>query len=105
MSVSRPAAVAALLTALLGSSSSAWAACYTVYGPGNEVIYRDTVTPVDLSYPLSQTLPRIAPGATLVFTLENVGCEVPLNKLPVSSPQPQGKPVAPDRPVSSAQRS
>ena len=31
--------------------------------------------PVDLSLPLHQTLPKVAPGGKLVFSLDNHGCE------------------------------
>ena len=72
--------IAALTAALL--SPSAFAACYVVYGPDQQVIYRASEPPVDLSRHLHETLPLIAPGSHMVFSPDGTGCEVPLNKLP-----------------------
>ena len=63
-------------------SQPALAACYVVYGPDQEVIYRSMEPPVDLSRPLHETLPRVAPGGKLVFSLDSHGCELEINKLP-----------------------
>ena len=76
-------AVAALLAALV--SPSAMAACYVVYGPDADIVYRAPVPPVDLSLQLHETLPLVAPGATMVFSLDNHGCELAINKLPLAS--------------------
>ena len=78
-------ATAALMAGL--SSQAATAACYVVYGPDQEVIYRSMEPPVDLSRPLHETLPRVAPGGTLIFSLDSQGCELAINKLP-QQPQP-----------------
>lgn len=58
-------ATAALMAGL--SSQAATAACYVVYGPDQEVIYRSMEPPVDLSRPLHETLPRVAPGGAPHF--------------------------------------
>ena len=49
---------------------------------------------MDLSRPLHETLPRVAPGGKLVFSLDSHGCELEINKLPQ---QPQAR--APQRPA------
>ena len=43
------------------------AACYTVYNRANQVVYQAQTAPVDMSYPLHQTLPAVFPGGHLVF--------------------------------------
>ncbi|ODS91230.1 MAG: hypothetical protein ABS45_12390 [Comamonas sp. SCN 65-56] len=73
--------VAAVLAAL--STSGAWASCYVVYGPNQQVVYRNQTPPVDMSRQVHETLPLVAPGGTLVFSLDNFGCELPVNKLPL----------------------
>ena len=72
-----------LVLALAGAvfSPGASAACYVVYGPAQQVVYRSTQPPVDLSYQLHQTVPVLAPGATLVFSPDNHGCDVEVNLL------------------------
>ncbi|MDR2336263.1 MAG: hypothetical protein LBE61_22585 [Burkholderiaceae bacterium] len=57
------------------------AACYELYGSNQQLIYRSSRSPVDLSKPLHQTVPRLAPGARLVFTPSNQGCEIEYNRL------------------------
>ncbi len=76
-------AAAALLAGLC--SQSALAACYVVYSADKQVIYRAQVPPVDLSRQLHETLPRVAPGGTMVFTLDTEGCEIEINRLPGSA--------------------
>ena len=63
-------------------SQAATAACYVVYGPDEAVIYRSVEPPVDMSRPLHETLPMVAPGGKLVFSLDSHGCELEINKLP-----------------------
>ncbi|WCM91571.1 hypothetical protein M5C99_14325 [Acidovorax sp. NCPPB 2350] len=85
MSVPRHAMlIAAALFAGLWSSTAS-AACYVIYSASQEVIYRSPTPPVDLSREIHQTLQRTAPGATLVFTLDNAGCELELNRLPTGT--------------------
>ena len=79
------AAAATVLAALF--SQSAAASCYVVYGPDRDVVYRAPEPPVDMSYQIHQTLPLVAPGATLVFTPDNFNCELTINKLPLASAQ------------------
>ena len=93
---------AALIAALL--SPSAFAACYAVYGPDQQVIYRASEPPVDLSRQLHETLPLIAPGSHMVFSLDATGCEVPLNKLPQAGTVGQGAMAATPVPAPRAAR-
>ena len=71
--------IAAVAGTLL--SQGALAACYVVYGPAQQVIYRSTQPPVDLSYQLHETVPVVVPRGTLVFTLDNGGCDFEVNQL------------------------
>ena len=75
------AAAAAALAATLFSPVAS-AACYYSYAADSELIYRSYEAPVDLSYQLHETLPSVAPGGKMVFTLDTQGCEVVINKLP-----------------------
>ena len=54
-------------------------------GPNNDIVYRDQTPPVDLSLQIHQTLPIVAPGSTMVFSLDDFGCELSINKLPMST--------------------
>lgn len=73
-------AVAALAAGLFAQGG--WAACYVVYDANKQIIYRSQMPPVDLSRPLHETVPQIAPGGTLVFSLDMSGCELEIHKLP-----------------------
>ncbi|WP_119966840.1 hypothetical protein [Simplicispira lacusdiani] len=86
MRVFRTAATA-LAAGLL--SQAALAACYVVYGPGpeQELVYRSVEPPVDLSRPLHETMPQVAPGGSLVFSRDHHGCDMPVNKLPLAPAQ------------------
>jgi len=64
------------------AAQSAWAACYVVYNAKKEIVYRAQTPPVDMSRNLHETLPQVAPGGILVFTLESEGCELEVHKLP-----------------------
>lgn len=75
------AACAAALSAGL-FAHGANAACYVVHGADKQIIYRSQTPPVDLSRPLHETVAQIAPGGTLVFSLDNHGCELEINQLP-----------------------
>lgn len=69
------------LLPLLAAAAGQAATCYTVYGRSNEVLYFAATPPVDMSYQLHQTLPRVFPGATMVF---GDGGDCPLyNTVPV----------------------
>ncbi len=82
MTVIRPAltTAAALLACLFAQASSA--ACYVVYAADKQIVYRSQLPPVDMSRPLHETVQQIAPGGTLVFTLDSNGCELEIHNLP-----------------------
>ncbi len=42
-------------------------ACFTVYDRANRVVYNAQTPPVDMRYPIHQTLPRVFPGGHMVF--------------------------------------
>ncbi len=76
-------ASAAMIAGLF--APGAWAACYVVYGADQQVIYRAQTPPVDLSRNLHETVPAIAPGGTLVFWLDDYGCESEIYRLPMAA--------------------
>lgn len=42
-------------------------ACFTVYDRSNRVVYNAQTPPVDMGYPIHETLPRVFPGGHMVF--------------------------------------
>lgn len=42
-------------------------ACYTVYGPANQVVYAGAQAPIDMSYQIHERLPAMFPGGHMVF--------------------------------------
>jgi hypothetical protein len=53
----------------------AHADCYTVYSANGGVTYRSTVSPVDLSRPLGETIPgRFGSGTSMVIANDETGC-------------------------------
>lgn len=76
------ASIAAMIAGLF--APGAWATCYVIYGADQQIIYRSQTPPVDMSRDLHETVPRIAPGGTLVFSLNNYGCELEINRLPTN---------------------
>ncbi len=66
------------------TSQAASAACYVLYGPDKQIIYRDDQPPVDMSYQLHQTVPQVVPGGTMVFSPDEYDCQLKINKLPVA---------------------
>lgn len=77
--------LALALAVLALAMPAAQAACYVVYGPDQQVVYRAQHPPVDMSRPLHETLPRVAPGGSMVFSLDNFGCELTVNRLPLKA--------------------
>lgn len=69
----------AVLLSAAALAQAASAACYMVYAPNNELIYRSNRAPVDLSQPLHQTVSRLSPGATMVFSLDEFNCATEVN--------------------------
>ena len=72
-------AIAVLAMCLAAQAASA--ACFHVYASDQELIYRSSRPPVDLAQPLHQTVDQLAPGATLVFTLDEFNCTAEINLL------------------------
>ncbi|MGD9773555.1 hypothetical protein [Diaphorobacter sp.] len=95
------AGAAALMAGLC--APGAWAACYLVYGADQQVIYRSQIPPVDLSRHLHETVPQVAPGGTLVFSLDNQGCELEINRLPFTATSAASRGASMLRPVQPAQ--
>lgn len=62
----------ALLLALLPLHASA--TCYTVFDNQSRIIYRDTVTPIDLSGPIDGAMRSRFPGGHLVISSEDAKC-------------------------------
>ena len=79
-------AAAALVAGLFAQGS--WAACYIVYGADKQIIYHSKMPPVDMSRPLHETVPRIAPGGTLVFSLDSNDCDIESHNLPRAASKP-----------------
>ena len=102
MSSRRFIAPGATLALLVLGTSAAQAACYTVLDAKGVAIYRAQTPPVDMSLPLHETLPLVAPGGALVFTLGNDGCELQFNRLPVAATAPAALP--PSAPLPAARR-
>jgi hypothetical protein len=64
--------LATLAAALVPVTASA--SCFFVYGPKNELIYRSTITPVDLSRPISEGMRGRFSGGHLVMIPDETGC-------------------------------
>ena len=56
-----------ILVPLLGLASLQALACYTVYDRNNRVLWQGDKPPVDMSRPLSETVPVRFPGGQMVF--------------------------------------
>ena len=70
---------AVLVLSACAVAQAASAACYFVYSPSNELIYRSNKSPVDLSLPLHMTVPKLSPGATMLFSLDEYNCATEVN--------------------------
>ncbi len=82
MFASTPWVRSALLAGVaLLSVGAAQASCYTVYGAKNEVLYRSTEAPVDLSKPLHETSKFLPTGSRLVFSPDTNICVQQVNEL------------------------
>ena len=66
----------ALLTVAVAGAlpTAASASCFYVYSARNELIYRSTISPVDLSRPISEGLRGRFAGGHLVMIPEEDGC-------------------------------
>jgi hypothetical protein len=59
------------LIAALGLASVNAMACYTVYDRANRIVYNSQTPPVDMSRPISETVPTVFPGGTMIFDLSS----------------------------------
>ena len=50
------------------------AMCYIVYDAQSRIVYRNTLTPIDLSGPIAPALKQKFPGAQMVIMDDNTGC-------------------------------
>ena len=64
--------VAALVAALVPTLASA--SCFFVYGPKNQLVYRSTTTPIDLSRPISESMRSRFSGGHFVMIPDETGC-------------------------------
>jgi len=64
--------LAPLAAALVPVTASA--SCFFIYGPKNELVYRSTITPVDLSRPISDSMRGRFSGGHLVMIPDETGC-------------------------------
>lgn len=64
--------LATLAAALVPATASA--SCFFIYGPKNELVYRSTITPVDLSRPISESMRGRFSGGHLVMIPDETGC-------------------------------
>ncbi len=55
------------LVCAIGLASVNAMACYTVYDRDNQMVYNAQTPPVDMSRPISETVPVAFPGGTMVF--------------------------------------
>ncbi|MEP7300379.1 MAG: hypothetical protein ABI699_02540 [Caldimonas sp.] len=72
MNKSLPGLLALFVAA--GVPATASASCFFVYGPKNQLVYRSTITPVDLSRPISESLRGRFSGGHLVMIPDETGC-------------------------------
>ena len=74
LSTPRALAIAALLGAAATTSAPASAACFFVYGAKNELLYRSTTPPIDLSKPISQAVRARFASGHLTMIPDESGC-------------------------------
>ena len=72
MTKSRIAFLAALVAGTVPAAASA--SCFFVYSARNDLVYRSTVAPVDLSRPISEGLRGRFAGGHLVMIPDETGC-------------------------------
>ena len=64
--------LAALAATLVPVSASA--SCFFIYGLNNQLVYRSTITPIDLSRPISESMRGRFGGGHLVMIPDETGC-------------------------------
>lgn len=97
--IRRGALVLGSLLVVFGAMPAQAAGCFSVYSLDNRLLYRSEVSPVDLSRPLSETLPRVFPaGSSMSFVTD----EVPCPAVALSAPAPSGASALPPAKKSSS---
>ncbi len=64
--------IAAVVLALVPTVASA--SCFFIYGPKNQLVYRSTTTPIDLSRPISDSMRSRFGGGHFVMIPDESGC-------------------------------
>lgn len=73
-------------------------ACYVVYDKVNRIVYNSATPPVDMSKPISQTLPHVFPGGHMVFSGTTCSNDEPLVQPKVAAASTNGaSPLLTDR--------
>jgi len=76
-----------LVAVLACIPAQAWALCYTVFGPGQVVVWRGSNAPFDMSGPISATMKKRFPNNHLVISDETRTCS-PLGRDDFFGPMP-----------------
>ncbi len=66
--------ILAPLVALAALPTTAAANCYSVYDSQNRLVFQSTVTPIDLSGRISETMRKLYPGTFLVMLPDETNC-------------------------------
>lgn len=66
--------ILAPLLALAALPTAAAANCYSVYDAQNRLVFQSTVTPIDLSGRISQTMRQSFPGTFLIMLPDDADC-------------------------------
>jgi hypothetical protein len=74
------------LLPLTFAGTAAQAACYAVYDAQNQMVYRGSSSPVDLSRPLERQIHAIWPGAHLIIGASHPSCSSVDNRIVVATP-------------------
>lgn len=64
--------LAAFAAAMAPATASA--SCYFIYGSNNQLLYRSTIAPIDLSRPISESMRGRFSGGHLVMIPDETGC-------------------------------
>ena len=79
------------------------AVCFTVL-MGHRIVYRDLTSPIDLSLPISDTLPNKYPGGQLIINPESDHCTLitPVTAVDLRAPAEASAPMASAEPAKPA---
>jgi hypothetical protein len=88
----------------LGLASVNAMACYTVYDRNNQVVYNAQTPPVDMSLPISETVPARFPGGSMVFDLSTDCPREAAPRLVAAPPPAKPSPLLTDRRTAAAMK-